>query len=52
VDQPSFHQETHDFWNQNAAFWDKFTGEGTSWHIELIDPAGVGCAVRVIILQS
>jgi 2-polyprenyl-3-methyl-5-hydroxy-6-metoxy-1,4-benzoquinol methylase len=39
VDQPSFHQETHDFWNQNAAFWDKFTGEGTSWHIELIDPA-------------
>jgi 2-polyprenyl-3-methyl-5-hydroxy-6-metoxy-1,4-benzoquinol methylase len=39
VDQPSLHQKTRDIWNQNAAFWDEFTGEGTSWHSKLLNPA-------------
>jgi 2-polyprenyl-3-methyl-5-hydroxy-6-metoxy-1,4-benzoquinol methylase len=39
VDQSSLHQEAHDIWNQNAAFWDEFTGEGTSWHTQLLGPA-------------
>lgn len=39
MDQPSLHQEARDIWNQNAAFWDEFTGEGTSWHTHLLGPA-------------
>ena len=32
-------EETRRIWDQNAVFWDTFTGEGTSWHTHLIGPA-------------
>jgi len=39
VDPSIIRQENQAIWNENAAFWDRFTGEGTAWHRQLIDPA-------------
>jgi SAM-dependent methyltransferase len=39
MDLSTIRQENQVIWNENATFWDHFTGEGTAWHRQLIDPA-------------
>src|SRR5258708_6786199 len=39
MDASALHRESQAIWNENAAYWDQFTGEGTAWHRQLIDPA-------------
>jgi SAM-dependent methyltransferase len=39
MDPSAMRSESQTIWNENAAFWDRFTGEGTAWHRQLIDPA-------------
>lgn len=39
MDASALHRESQAIWNENAAYWDHFTGEGTAWHRHLIDPA-------------
>src|SRR5712691_144155 len=37
-DYKALNQETHDIWNQNAAFWDGKVGEGNRFQKVLIGP--------------
>lgn len=46
--EQSLQQETHDIWNQNAAFWDEAMGEGNSFHLVLVGPA----TERLLNLQA
>jgi 2-polyprenyl-3-methyl-5-hydroxy-6-metoxy-1,4-benzoquinol methylase len=39
MDPSAMQRESQTIWNENAAFWDRFTCEGTAWHRHLIDPA-------------
>src|SRR5260370_33428082 len=39
MDASALHRESQAIWNENAAYWDQFTGDGTAWHRHLIDPA-------------
>lgn len=39
MDASAMHRQSQTIWNENAAYWDRFTGEGTAWHRHLIDPA-------------
>ena len=35
---PELTAETQEFWDQNAAFWDEYIGEGNHFHNQLIRP--------------
>ena len=42
---PELTSETHEIWDQNAAFWDEYMREGNHFHYQLISHP-----LRIVVL--